>query len=1080
MIDRVKKISTSADILYETHFLKGNARTALRVDKRREAFIRLMHINFQNEIKSDVTERTDNHNTIRTMDAYGGNKPGKVSPSGIVMDIGGDHGAAYGFKGVNKGEKKDKAGILDDAASFDAKNAHNYMAVMSNTMSAKDFQEMKEEGYHPGKMSEAEAVTNLDRIKVILSEAGVDVAGFTDTVDRKTAAKITGSEVTANRITDDTPVNKDLLKDERSLNEYISKNLKEADLPATEDNISSALKAFDTASKIEAMDKGAMEYMVLKGEEPTIDNVYMAEHSGGKEAGGQGKGYFQTEGAGYFAEAASSEDLDAISGQIENVIREAGFDVTDETREDARELIRGGFALTKENLSLYEDLKGISFPLKAGDLMQEIAEAEARGERAGNAYLIRGYNRIKNERIFNETRLVMNSEANRSISSDNGFMLDTEELSEKVELLKEKERAFYRAAFAGNSDKTGFSLDDSISLAEETAEKISEIRSMPAAVAGGFVSAEAFTVNDIYEAGNELKAKFDAANATYEAVGTEVRADLGDRIGDAFKNIGSLLKDIAFEETADNLRAVRILGYNGMEVTAENVMKVKSADQTIRTLVDRLTGSAVVSLIRDGVNPLETNAQDLIDRITKTAHTDEDNAKFSEYLFRLERNNEISEDEAESYIGIYRLLRQIEKSDGAVIGALVNNGRELSLKNLLSELRTRSRGSMDFKIDDEFGGISSGEGSADNMRIDTQIGTAFRKEPREEDRSQHGSEEKQAEAKYSENALHEVYDNLSPEGLRDLGSINGDTTLDDILNSLRNAGTEEASDAEILYNEEELEVIKEAAAKDEAVYEMLLGYGQNVTAENVVAMDALMNNRGAIFEALLNSVKKDMAGKLRDHSERILDSMESEAGDDPSEAVKDSYGEMSDDIGEALKDAAESAETYIDLRTLQNINRQLSVAKALSNEENYEVPMEIEGRMTSVNVKIVRGTGESRAAVSFETVAYGRVYAEFTLNDGNLSGIVTSSTDEGTELLRSAAGALFENENVIFEKSLNSDINRIPKSADIKNRSFNNTVNTAGSGTDVADNENTSEGMDAGKNTAILYRRVSEFIRSVK
>lgn len=1061
-------------------FQKGNARTALRVDKRREAFIRLMHINFQNEIKSDVTERTDNHKTIRTMDAYGGNKPGKVSPSGIVMDIGGDHGAAYGFKGVNKGEKKDKAGILDDAASFDAKNAHNYMAVMSNTMSLKDFQEMKEEGYHPGKMSEAEAVTNLDRIKVILSEAGVDVAGFTDTVDRKTAAKITGSEAAANRITDDTPVNKDLLKDERSLEEYISKNLKEADLPATEDNISSALKAFDTASKIEAMDKGAMEYMVLKGEEPTIDNVYMAEHSGGKESGGQGKGYFQTEGAGYFAEAASSEDLDAISGQIENVIREAGFDVTDEIREDARELIRGGFALTKENLSLYEDLKGISFPLKAGDLMQEIAEAEARGERAGNAYLIRGYNRIKNERIFNETRLVMNSEANRSISSDNGFALDTEELSEKVELLKEKEKAFYRAAFAGNSDKTGFSLEGSISLAEETAAKISEIRSMPAAVAGSFVSAEAFTVNDIYEAGNELKAKFDAANATYEAVGTEVRADLGDRIGDAFKNIGSLLKDIAFEETADNLRAVRILGYNGMEVTAENVMKVKSADQTIRTLVDRLTGSAVVSLIRDGVNPLETNAQDLIDRITKTAHTDEDNAKFSEYLFRLERNNEISEDEAESYIGIYRLIRQIEKSDGAVIGALVNNGRELSLKNLLSELRTRSRGSMDFKIGDEFGGISSGEGSADNMRIDTQIGTAFRKEPREEDRSKQSAEEKQAEVKYSENALHEVYDNLSPEGLRDLGSINGDTTLDDILNSLRNAVTEEASDAEILYNEEELEVVKEAAAKDEAVYEMLLGYGQDVTAENVVAMDVLMNNRGAIFEALLNSVKKDMAGKLRDHSERILDSMESDTEDDPSEAVKDSYGEMADEIAEALQDTAENAESYIDLKTLQNINRQLSVAKALSNEENYEVPMEIEGRMTSVNVKIVNGTGESRAAVSFETVAYGRVYAEFTLNDGNLSGIVTSSTDEGTELLRSAAGALFENEKVIFEKSLNSDINRIPKPADIKSRSFNNTVNTAGSRTDMADNENTSEGMDAGKNTAILYRRVSEFIRSVK
>ena len=96
--------------------------------------------------------------------------------------------------------------------------------------------------------------------------------------------------------------------------------------------------------------------------------------------------------------------------------------------------------------------------------------------------------------------------------------------------------------------------------------------------------------------------------------------------------------------------------------------------------------------------------------------------------------------------------------------------------------------------------------------------------------------------------------------------------------------------------------------------------------------------------------------------------------------------------------------------------------------------------MTSVNVKIIRGTGESRAAVSFETEGYGKVYAEFTLNDGKLSGIITSSTDEGTELLRNAAGTLFENENVIFEKSLNSDINRIPKPADIQNRNFNNTM----------------------------------------
>lgn len=51
-----------------------------------------------------------------------------------------------------------------------------------------------------------------------------------------------------------------------------------------------------------------------------------------------------------------------------------------------------------------------------------------------------------------------------------------------------------------------------------------------------------------------------------------------------------------------------------------------------------------------------------------------DDSKFSEFLWKLEKNNEITEDERTTYIGIYRLIAQVEKSDGAVIGSLVNQG----------------------------------------------------------------------------------------------------------------------------------------------------------------------------------------------------------------------------------------------------------------------------------------------------------------------------------------------------------------------------------------------------------------------
>ena len=63
----------------------------------------------------------------------------------------------------------------------------------------------------------------------------------------------------------------------------------------------------------------------------------------------------------------------------------------------------------------------------------------------------------------------------------------------------------------------------------------------------------------------------------------------------------------------------------------------------------------------------------------------DDTERFSQFLWKLERNKEISEEERRSFIGVYRLLHQVEKSDGAAIGAVLNQGADLTLKNLLSQ-----------------------------------------------------------------------------------------------------------------------------------------------------------------------------------------------------------------------------------------------------------------------------------------------------------------------------------------------------------------------------------------------------------
>ena len=102
----------------------------------------------------------------------------------------------------------------------------------------------------------------------------------------------------------------------------------------------------------------------------------------------------------------------------------------------------------------------------------------------------------------------------------------------------------------------------------------------------------------------------------------------------------------------------------------------------------------------------------------------DDNQKFSEYLYKLEKNNQITEEERNSYIGIYRLIHQVEQTDGAAIGALVNQGAEMTMKNLLTAVRSSHKTNrMDISVDNDYG--ESKEQTVNTNSITDQIETAY-------------------------------------------------------------------------------------------------------------------------------------------------------------------------------------------------------------------------------------------------------------------------------------------------------------------------------------------------------------------
>ena len=118
---------------------------------------------------------------------------GNVSRSGYTLDIADKvmDNEAYGGHGMTAEE------IMQQAANSNAQSKKDFMIVMSSCVSGEDLQKMQEEGFTPGSTDVETYVTIVDRIKVTLAKAGVEVAGYNDNLDLDTIEQIVGSRTDA-------------------------------------------------------------------------------------------------------------------------------------------------------------------------------------------------------------------------------------------------------------------------------------------------------------------------------------------------------------------------------------------------------------------------------------------------------------------------------------------------------------------------------------------------------------------------------------------------------------------------------------------------------------------------------------------------------------------------------------------------------------------------------------------------------------------------------------------------------------------------------------------------------------------
>lgn len=823
------------------------------------------------------------------------------SMAGYSLDITGKvmENAAYGKEDLLSAED-----IAAKAGLVDVKTQRNYMAVMSNSMSDEDFSELLKDGYNPTHTDIKEQVTSLDKIKAKLAQSGTIIDGFND-------------------------------------------NLSTEELE----------EALDMAGKIIPLSDDNKAYMIRNEMEPTISNLYMAEHSSSSYGQLSENAVVYNGGSAYATPSQTESFWESIKPQAEEIVKKAGVDEI-QGIEDAKWLVLHQIPLTEENIISYREISSLTLPVRDKEILDSIKVAAQEGKALADANLLETesiYKKavdlidefanandsgsITRKRQLEEIRLSMTVEANMTLLRK-GISIDTNNLEGIVEKLKEAEREFFRPILE-NKDSSSLSDNGNISENDVLTEKIELYKSTGAAIeylkntapaqsVSDLIATRAeFNLSNLKKTAETISASYIKAGAEYEKLMTTPRADMGDSITKAFRNVDDILTGMGLDISEDNRKAVRTLGYSQVQITEESIEQVRTATRTVTSVIEMMTPAKTLQLIKEGHNPLKDNLYELKKQLGEIS-TEESAEKYSEFLLKLERRGEITEDEKSAFIGMYRLFEKIERQDSRVIGKVLDKGQELTFNNLLSAYRSRKLTGLDINIDDDFGllenVISKGESITD------QIERGFRQLQNEETPKEYISD-KQA-------MVREAFENQTG-----------------------------------------LELLKETEMP--------------ITIENILAA----NDFGASRKKLFAKLGENEDG-IRSFSS-LIKTFEDKEG------LEDGYEKCVKSVLDNVEEKINASASYEDVKDWLRLHKQIEIAGSLAKRDEYEFPVETEEGLITIRLKINQGTEqEGKVEASFETENFGKIKALFSVKEDDVSVIVSAQYEGGLNIIQSKEEAI--------------------------------------------------------------------------
>lgn len=627
------------------------------------------------------------------------------------------------YEGLLKEADDVKSQIMASASS-----AKISLKALMMKLSGADAVKLDEDGFNLTDATPDDMVNIVEKIKIELAMHSDDYVNYGTAVSKDKIESVTGSAAMA---------------------ASIESRMQGADIAVNNESISEVKGALEKSRELKPLSENTKNYMAANGIEPSIAGIYQAQAAASSSISADGVTI------GRCADAISDADFEALRPGIEKIIASAGLEVNDKTLADARAFIDAQIPVTKENLEYKAQLDSIDIDMIQADseeLLNKIFDNMKLGGKAENT-LVTGSpiddirtaldtinraeysdvaNVVSKGETFTIASLKLEMDA-RSFSIDYSvarFSSWQETAGRKVtgtsqeqNVSDEAEQAADKAYDTLVTARVLMSANASIYLVKNNISilttPIDELNSMlmeyeqadekyeEAQIAYTDVLEARKTLNEIVRNPARVFASmFDKMNETYEAVGTQIRGDLGDSLKKAVQgSADDIIRELGLEGTDEDKEAIKVLAANNMDMTKENVEIVKSVNAMINNLIKNMKPETVLNMIKDGVNPMNASIEEVNEYLTEANDkaSKDNEEKFSKFLYKLDRTNGITKEQRKQFIGIYQMMNIFTRDAGVAAGALIKQGAEVTMNNLMTAYNSRKHYDMDAVIDENTG-----------------------------------------------------------------------------------------------------------------------------------------------------------------------------------------------------------------------------------------------------------------------------------------------------------------------------------------------------------------------------------------